>query len=188
MSAWIGDRAHSITKDDAQVELARRYLRTFGPATVEDVKWWTGWTLGATRRALGAIGTVDVQTDAGSALLLADDAEPVSTPEPWVALLPALDPTAMGWTARDWYLGPHRAALFDRAGNIGPSVWVDGRIVGGWAQRKDGSIVHRLLEDVDRSVRKRIVTEVDRVAALVGDVRVTPRIRTPLERELAAEV
>ena len=45
-----------------------------------------------------------------------------------------------GLDARDWYLGPHRPALFDRNGNAGPTIWVDGRIVGGWAQRSDGEI------------------------------------------------
>ena len=52
----------------------------------------------------------------------ADDLEPVVAPKPWVALLPALDPTVMGWQARDWYLGPHAAALFDRSGNAGPTT------------------------------------------------------------------
>jgi hypothetical protein len=187
MSAWIGDRAHSVSTADAQVELARRYVRSFGPVTVADVKWWTGWTLGATRKALAAIETVDVETDAGPALLLAEDEAPVAVPEPWAALLPGLDPTAMGWTARDWYLGPHRSALFDRAGNIGPTVWVDGRIVGAWAQRKDGTIVHRLLEDVDRASRRRIDVEVERMTTLLGDVRVTPRMRTPAERALVVD-
>ena len=71
--------------------------------------------------------------------MLAADTDPVPEPEPWIALLPALDPTPMGWSGRDWYLpAEHRAALFDRTGNIGPSVWCDGRIVGGWAQRPDG--------------------------------------------------
>ena len=37
-----------------------------------------------------------------------------------VALLPALDPTPMGYVERDWFLGPHAPALFDRSGNIGP--------------------------------------------------------------------
>jgi hypothetical protein len=37
----------------------------------------------------------------------------------------------MGWKDRGWYLGPHRAALFDGAGNAGPTMWVEGRIVGG---------------------------------------------------------
>ena len=75
--------------------------------------------------------------------------EPVARPEPWIALLPALDPTPMGWSGRDWYIPPEPApALFDRTGNIGPSVWCDGRVVGGWAQRPDGEVVFRLLEDI----------------------------------------
>ena len=65
---------------------------------------------------------------------------------------PALDPTAMGWTDRSWYLGPHGPALFDRSGNIGPTIWADGRIVGGWAHRPTGEINYRLLEDVGRDV------------------------------------
>src|SRR5690606_4404040 len=52
-----------------------------------------------------------------------------------VALLPALDPTTMGWAARDWYLGPHKAAVFDTIGNAGATVWWEGRIVGAWAVR-----------------------------------------------------
>ena len=61
---------------------------------------------------------------------------------------PSLDPTVMGWKEREWYLGDHAPALFDRAGNAGPTVWWDGRIVGGWVQRRDGEVVYRLLEDV----------------------------------------
>ena len=77
-------------------------------------------------------------------------------PEPWVALLPGLDPTTMGWKRRDWYLPPgHVPLLFDRNGNAGPAVWVDGRIVGGWVQRRNGEIATRLLDDVGREQRTR---------------------------------
>ena len=71
-------------------------------------------------------------------MLLTGDESPTAPAEPWAALLPALDPTAMGWRERAWYVGEHTAALFDRSGNIGPTAWCDGRIVGGWAQRQDG--------------------------------------------------
>jgi hypothetical protein len=184
MSAWVGDRAHSVTEADADEELARHYLRAFGPATRADVKWWTGWTAAKVNRALAALDVVEVETSAGPAVVLPDDAEPVEPPERWVALLPALDATPMGWTTRDWYVGPHRDELFDRSGNIGPTVWCDGRIVGVWGQRKDGAIVHRLLEDVDRRATKLLGAEVERLTALVGDARVTPRFRTPAERAL----
>jgi len=117
---------------EARAELVRRWLHAFGPGTRDDVRWWTGWTVGATRQALAAAGAVEVDLDDGATgYLLGDDLEPVEPPEPWVALLPALDATTMGWKERDWYLGSHRAQLFDTAGNAGPTVWVDGRIVGG---------------------------------------------------------
>jgi hypothetical protein len=104
--------------------------------------------------------------------------------KPWVALLPALDPTPMGWVGRDWYLGPHAASLFDRSGNIGPTIWSDGRIVGGWAQRPDGEIVYRLLEDIGSDKAGQVRAAADRLADWVGPVRVRPRFRTPLEQEL----
>ena len=64
-------------------------------------------------------------------------------PEPWIAFLPALDPTTMGWKQRAWYLGDlatFGGPVFDRNGNAGPTIWMDGRVVGGWAQRKSGEI------------------------------------------------
>ena len=68
----------------------------------------------------------------------------------------------MGWVARDWYLGPHGPTLFDRSGNPGPTVWVDGRVVGGWAQRgSDGRVVYRLLEKVSAAERRAIERRAD---------------------------
>ena len=90
--------------------------------------------------------------------------ESSASPEPWVALLPALDATTMGWAERDWYLGPHRAALFDRAGNAGPTIWVDGRIVGGWTQGDSAEIAPFLLEDVGRQTQQAIDQEAARLA------------------------
>ncbi|MEU8782272.1 winged helix DNA-binding domain-containing protein [Streptomyces sp. NPDC048637] len=172
---------------EARAALARRWLASYGPATVEDLKWWTGWTLTATRHALAATGAVEVTLgDGAPGVALPDDLEPVAAPEPWAALLPGLDPTTMGWKARDWYLAPDQLPqLVDRSGNIGPTVWWHGRIIGGWAQRADGEIVWRLLTDDGGSAAAAAVTDVaSRLAAWVGDVRVTPRFRTPLEREL----
>ncbi|GGO43048.1 winged helix DNA-binding domain-containing protein [Streptomyces lasiicapitis] len=171
----------------AKAALARRYLHAFGPVTVDDLKWWTGWTLTDARKALASVGARDVDLDDGTTGYLAPgDEEPVPAPAPWVALLPGLDPTSMGRRHRGFHLDPaYVPALFDRNGNIGPTVWADGRIVGAWAQRADGEVVFRLLEDGGAAVRTAVAERAAELGAWLGPTRVTPAYRTPLERELA---
>jgi Winged helix DNA-binding domain len=183
---WLPGGLRDLTLAAAQVELVRRWLRAFGPGTLNDLKWWTGLTMSEVKRALASIDVVEVALDDGRGLVLADDAEPVAAPEPWIALLPALDPTPMGYTERDWFLGPHAPRLFDRSGNIGPTIWADGRVVGGWAQRKNGTIAFKLLEDIGAALENQVAHAAELLGTWLGDVRVTPRFRTPLERELSA--
>ena len=186
-SSWLASPLPSLEPDEARTELARRWLRAYGPASVGDLKWWTGWTVTQTRAALEAVGAVEVDLDGMPGVVLADDTAATRAPSaPAAALLPALDPTVMGWKERDWYLGPHAPALFDRAGNAGPTVWWDGRVVGGWVQRRDGEIAFRLLADVGADAAAAVEREAERVADWLGDTRVLPRFRTPLERELSA--
>jgi hypothetical protein len=183
---WLPGGVPRWSLEDGQTELVRRWLAAFGPATMADVKWWTGLPMGQVRRAAAAAGTVEVDLDGTLGLALEGDLDPVPPPGPWAALLPALDPTTMGWSARDFYLGPHRPALFDTNGNAGPTIWWDGRVVGGWAQRKTGELALRLLEDVGADATTAIETEAAHLTTWLGPLRVTPRFRTPLERELVA--
>ncbi len=169
----------------ARAELARRWLHAFGPAPRADLQWWTGWTAGQVRQALDQLEVIEVDLGGVTGVMLAADEDAPTAAEPWPALLPALDPTAMGWRDRAWYVGEHSAALFDRSGNIGPTAWWDGRIVGGWAHRKAGEIAVRLLEDIGAEASAAIAAEAQRLREWIGPVRITPRFRTPLERELA---
>lgn len=185
---WVpGEPLPQLPAAEARAELVRRWLAAYGPGTAADLKWWTGWNLGDVRKALAAVRAQEValeQQDPG--YVLPGDTGRTDDVAPYAALLPALDPTGMGWVERDWYLPPkHTAELFDRTGNIGPTVWWDGRIVGGWAQRPDGEIVWRLLDDVGADAKAAISAEAERLAAFVGEQRITPRFRTPLERGLA---
>jgi hypothetical protein len=183
---WLPGGLPVIPTADAQRELVKHWLRAFGPGTLADVRWWTGLTAGEVNRALKAVAVLEVDLDGTPGMELAEDAEPVTPPEPWVALLPALDPTPMGWNSRAWYLGEYAPILFDRSGNVGPTIWSDGRIVGGWAQRKNGEIAFRMLEDVGVEKQRQVEAAAAGLSTWIGSVRVTPRFRTPLERELSA--
>lgn len=137
------------------------------------------------RASLDRVSAVEVETSGGIALLHPDDVDPVEVPQSWVALLPALDPTTMGWKERDWFLGEHGPLLFDRNGNAGPTIWVDGRIVGAWAQRADGEVVYELVEEVGRGLVSVIEERIDHLRSWLGDVTIKPRFRSPLHDRLA---
>jgi len=183
---WLPGGLPRLGTGEASAALARSWLRAFGPATVADLRWWTGWSAGQAKKALTALDPVEIDLAGTPGVALPDDLEPVAEPGPWFALLPALDPTPMGWKGRSWFLDGHEGPLFDRSGNIGPTVWADGRIVGGWAQRPGGEIAFRLLTDIGAEGRAAVEGAAQRLGAWLGAVRVTPRIRTPLERELSA--
>ncbi|WP_167158735.1 winged helix DNA-binding domain-containing protein [Streptomyces sp. MBT27] len=191
---WTLTEPHpQLPAEQARVELATRYLAAFGPVTLDDITWWTGWNLTATRTALAGTGAVEV--DLGHAVGYVLPGDPVLGPsqgtrtERAVSLLPTLDPTAMGWRDRDWYLdAAHAAELFDRNGNICPTVWCNGRIIGGWRQRADGQIVTELLTaDTDRCLRTAIAVEAERLTAFLGGLRISPHVRTPLMGRLSQD-
>ena len=185
MSSWC-DLGELPDLDTAITELARLWFHAYGPATLDDLQWWAGWTKTRTRAAVAPLDTVEVALDGRQGLVLADDVDPVEAPEPWVALLPALDPSSMGWKHRDFVLGPHRERLFDTNGNAGPTVWVEGRIVGGWAQRDDGEVAFTLLQDVGAEATTAVEQRAAELTTMLGDVRLKARARgwTDVEKAL----
>lgn len=171
----------------ARARLVERYVARFGPVTEDDVRWWTGLGVRPVRAALAACETIAVELEGRQTgyVAAADAHEQTRGEDPAIAMLPGLDPTAMGWRHRDWYLGPHRDALFDRNGNVGPTIWCEGRIVGGWGQPEGGAVAVRLLEDIGAEAGRLVADEAGRLEEWLGGVRTIPRFRAPLERELA---
>jgi hypothetical protein len=183
---WLGSGTETVDHDAARTALVGNWLRTFGPATVNDVKWWFGHTLTWAREALRDVGAVEVDMDGAPGYALPDDLEREPKAEPWCALLPGLDVTTMGWQDRDWYLGAHKAQVFDRNGNGGPTAWCDGRIVGGWGQDADGRVVVQPLEQLDARSSKALSRKANELTDWLGGVRVNARFPSPLSKAALA--
>ena len=81
----------------------------------------------------------------------------------------------MGWKQRGWYLPDAAADAFDRNGNAGPTLWVDGRVVGAWAQDADGRMLTHYFEDVGAARRAELDERLAVLAAAVGETRWTVR-------------
>jgi len=185
-AVWPGGLPE-VDRSEARARLVAAYLSCFGPASEADVAWWTGWPLRDTRAAVRASAA-----EAVDGLLWGAADQPVEdedSPAEVAALLPALDPTPMGWKERDWFLPGDDAArrsLYDAYGNVGPTIWWAGEIVGGWAVRADGSIATRLLTDRGQAASRAVAAAIDALHSRMEGTVVVPSFRTPLERQLAA--
>ena len=194
LSDWLPDvDLESVTPQQAQTWLVRRYLSAFGPATGDDVQWWTGYSKTRVKQALRTLEPtttrLSIEGLGDDYLMLADDARRLGdfapSDGPYVFLLPVLDPYIMGYRDRRRFMAQeHRAKVFDRAGNAVPTVWVNGRVVGAWGQRKDGSVVYDLFEQVDEGERVLLADEIGRLQSFLDGEYVPPRFRTPFTRAL----
>jgi hypothetical protein len=185
MKSWLGEELVPPPEAEGVARLVAEWLRAFGPGTAADIRWWLGSTVTAVRRALADLHAVEVDLDGQIGYVLSDDLEAVAPVEPWPALLPPLDPTTMGWFERGWYLGPHKSQLFDTSGNAGPTVWWDGRTVGGWRQSETGEVVLQMLEDVGAQGLVALEREAARLTEWLDGARVLPRFPSPLSKVTA---
>lgn len=184
MASWLGEDMTPIESESGYAEVVRHWLWTFGPATEADLVWWLGSTKAAARKALSDVEAVQVMLEDGSSgWVLPNDTADLEAPaqtEPWVALLPTLDPTTMGWRDRGFYLNAkHTPYLFDSAGNAGTTVWVNGRIVGCWVQDDNERVRPILMEEVSQDGRRLLDVEAARLDRFLRGQHITNVFASP---------
>ena len=134
---WLGSW-REVDPDNALVEVARRYLRAYGPATKHDfARWWGSWAgvgNAAWKRLAGELVPVTVEGERAD--LLAADLDRIATAVggPSVALLPGFDPYLMGHASRGHLVDASHVSKVSRtAGWISPVVLASGRVVATWS-------------------------------------------------------
>ncbi len=147
-------RAPALPRQQAIAELARRYLRSRGPATDRDLAWWTGLPLGDVRAAIDSIGgelrarIVDRRTywSAGR----------VATPAGGAQLLPPFDEYLIAYRDRSAMLDAvHLGRINAGGGMLGACIVVDGRVAGTWRRTLNRKHVLVELETFVRVTRAR---------------------------------
>jgi hypothetical protein len=121
--------------------LVQKYIKTYGPATENDISWWSGLTKTKIREALKTLDSqlerIQISELQGNYILFKKDVNLLEktdlTQEPIITLLPELDPYPMGYKDRDRYLNPKFTKfVFDRSGNITATISLNGRVIGVW--------------------------------------------------------
>jgi len=133
---WLG-AWREIDPDAALSELARRYLRAYGPATKSDfTRWWGTWPGVGNRAWAGLAGDVElVSIDGQRAYMLGTDVARIKQQPSGgsVQLLPPFDPYVMGHSSRNHIVEAANESKVSRvAGWISAVVLIDGRVAATW--------------------------------------------------------
>jgi hypothetical protein len=150
LDEWTPDR-NEIVHDEALAELALRYFRSHGPATLEDFTWWSGLTAAQARKAAEISGNkLQKQETEGETLWSALDLENIFETSPTAHLLPAFDEFYLGYKNRSAVLdSKYDPGEVSKAGVFRPIIVINSQIVGTWRRtlkRNRVSILLNLFE------------------------------------------
>ncbi len=181
---WLGSWS-DLDPDKALVEVARRYLGAYGPATKNDfARWWGGGRLGAGRAAWNGLGRelVTVSVEGHRAEMLEGDLRMMANGRdgPSVQLLPLFDPYLLGHASRDHLVeAVHRARVSRTAGWISAVVLVDGRVAATWSHTVAKETLRIAVEPLRRLPPKaqiEIRNRAEELAATLGLARAEVRV------------
>jgi hypothetical protein len=134
-----------VDGDEAKEELLLKYLRGYGPASMQDFTYWSGLMAGEARKAIESAQSklTEVKAEASGRTLwmLKKDIKELEgidlNEEIQVCLLPKFDPFMLGHRDRSRIIrGEFVKHVYRKAGDIAASVLVNGYVAGTWKYKK----------------------------------------------------
>jgi len=160
----------------ARLELAKRFLAAFGPATHRDFTKWSGLNTSVTRPIFDALGdeVVPVSVDGEASCILRRDLVELaaSTPDRSPTLLPAFDTFLLAHQTKDHLVDPRfYKRVYRNQGWLSPVVIVSGRIVAVWfleERAKAFTVDVQPFGALDARVRRGIAEEAEALGKFLG--------------------
>jgi len=128
-------------REEALALLAKKYIRTYGPVSAEDLAWWLGVTPGEASRVLDGMGnavTVEVEGVPGQFFINKKDEPTIKEAprEPSIIILPRDDPYVKAYYNEARFVPPghHVMTKFGESASV---VLVDGFVRGTWRLEKE---------------------------------------------------
>jgi Winged helix DNA-binding domain len=172
--------------DEARVELVRRYLAAFGPATRADFADWSGLRVRDFAPALDALEPLRrFRDEDGRELLDIPRAPlpPADAPSP-ARLLPKWDSILLGHADRRRVMtDDHRRIVIGKNGDVAQTFLVDGMVAGTWFVA-NGRVALEPFAPLPRTARRDVAEEARRLEAFlrVASEESVPGRAPPAER------
>ena len=171
---------NAVDPAQARETTVRQYLAAYGPATVKDISWWSGFTMTEVRRILQTLARetaeVEIPELKGTHVMLAADVAAMEdfrpSEQPVVNLLPPLDPYLQGYKERERYLdNQHYNLVFDRSGNSTSTILVEGRVAGVWdfSDKPWPTVKIFMFHDLEKKVLRVVESRARAIGRFIAD-------------------
>jgi hypothetical protein len=158
LDEWV-PRARNLEGEEALAEIALRYFRSHGPATIRDFVWWTGLQVAEAQVGIEAVNpklleeTIDGMTYWSAETRFG---EWESSQE--LFILPSYDEYLVSYKDRSAALNPQYKWLLKAENHLRSTIIIDGQVIGNWKRTfKKGAvkIEARFARDLSSSERQR---------------------------------
>lgn len=175
-ATWLGPQS-AVDPQDAMLDVTRRFLSAYAPASREDFARWWGTSPSGALALFRRLGTeaCEVDVEGRRAWVLTADliAVEAATPSPSVRLLPGFDPYVIGATSHASHLlpGPFAARIYRPQGWVSPVLLVGGRMEGVWRHERKGRRIAIRIDpfvEISAPTRAAVDEEAERLAAFLG--------------------
>ena len=175
---WL-PRQPPMSEPEAKRILFRRYLSAYGPATLQDLAYWSGMSMKETRDATALLSgeLTEVRVVDKTGLILSKDYAELTEAGPAedaVRLLPGFDPFLLGHADKTPLVSAdHYKHVYRNQGWISPVVLVNGQVAATWSSKRRGKLLSVEVEPL-RKLTRRICSMIQEEAASLGAFLDTP--------------
>jgi Winged helix DNA-binding domain len=182
--------ARPLAREEALVELTRRYFTSHGPASAKDFQWWSSLSMAEVKRGLGLADSLLEQDTIDGVTYWFGKAAPPKTdsPPPRIHLLQMFDEYLVGYSQTRGALDRAgiTSSLFSTINVRSGALVLDSQLAGTWRRTigKDGVLIEARLHTtfehgqmlmLEHGQMQALCTEVDRYAAFL---RTSATLRT----------
>lgn len=158
--------------------LLDRYLRAYGPATIQGFARWAGIPSGEAKQAGHDLADdlIDITVYDRPTIARREDLDDLATiaPASRVSLLPAFDPYVLGCSVKSHLADePHQTLIYRKAGWVAATILIDGRAAGTWEAKPRGKRLNITITPFASSLAKH-ATDIETAAAPLGRLHGLP--------------
>ncbi|MFX1596529.1 MAG: DNA glycosylase AlkZ-like family protein [Promethearchaeota archaeon] len=169
-----------VNQEEAIQYLIKKYIKTYGPVSENDISWWTGLTKSKVRDTIktfeDSLKKVKISTCKGNFLMNYSDINKLqkltNLDKPPLLLLPELDPYPMGYNERERYVNIHNYnKIFDRSGNIAATIFLDGIVIGVWdtEEKPKPTIKFHLFDPIEKNLLEELYSKAIKIGEFYFD-------------------